>query len=966
MKPERWTEVREILDNVIALPASERPAYLDHACAADAELHREVESLLHAHEDAGSVFLRHPAANLKSALPETARASDRVGRRIGAYQIVEEIGHGGMGEVYRAVRADGQFDQQGAIKFVRIGLDTPTLVERFRQERQILATLDHPNIGRLYDGGTTEDGIPYLVMEMIAGTPIDQYCDQHNLGVAARLQLFLQVCAAVQYAHQHLVIHRDIKPSNILVTTAGVPKLLDFGIAKILDPSAGAETTLLRPMTPEYASPEQICGQPITTAADVYSLGVVLYRLLTGRSPYPESTRTPLEFARLICEVDPPRPSTANLAASNRADSQPPRPAAPAKTREFSAELCRRLKGDLDNIVLKALRKKPERRYPSVEQLAEDVRRHLQGLPVTATPDSVSYRIRKFVRRHRAGVAATALILFAVTGGIISTVREARIAEANRRRAEARFNDVRKLANSLIFEVHDSITDLPGATRARKLILQRALEYLDSLNQESGGEPDLLRELATAYERVGALQGDPLDPNLGDTEGAARSLQKSLGLRESLARSNPKNSKDQVELAVAYLDYSDFQAGVVANIAAGLDYCKKAQVILDRETAADPGNFRIVAQDIRAYTSLGFTQIGNGAVGRVGSVSDGVAALQKALLLDRRAIQLAPTNMKVRGQETVIELLLGDAMLKLGDRPRALDYYHRALDDMNSMNAKATNIRVAMNAVVATGKIADALLIEGKTPEAAGWYAKTEHDTTQLAANDPSNEPVQRLVITSSGQLGHALLETGRTEAGLKYLRKALDRAEAQSSQTPLIRVFQGILYAWLGEASERQGQLAAAAQQYQKSKEILAAVRAAGANDLRTQVFYCSSTDRLAAALLKLGKIAESRKEYEDSRALLEPLSQANPDDMEVLYALAETYTGEGNVSAQLARKAGKHGDRVANWSAASSWFQKSLHTWSQVTNPAWISTSTMEITLPDKVTQRLAQSQALPPGSR
>ena len=310
MNPERWKQVREILDKAIALPPGERPAFLDSSSAGDPELRSEVESLLGSHERAGSVFLQTPAADLKSVLPGPVPQADRVGRRIGVYQIVEEIGRGGMGEVYRAVRADGQFDKKVAIKLVRIGLDTAAVLERFRHERQILASLDHPNIARLYDGGTTEDGVPYLVMELIEGTPIDQYCDEHGLAVRERLLLFTQVCAAVQYAHQRLVIHRDIKPGNILVTAEGVPKLLDFGIAKILDPSAGAETTLLRPMTPEYASPEQIRGDPITTATDVYSLGVVLYRLLTGRSPYPGDTRTPLDLARFICEAEPARPST--------------------------------------------------------------------------------------------------------------------------------------------------------------------------------------------------------------------------------------------------------------------------------------------------------------------------------------------------------------------------------------------------------------------------------------------------------------------------------------------------------------------------------------------------------------------------------------------------------------------------------------------------------------------------------
>jgi eukaryotic-like serine/threonine-protein kinase len=307
MTPERWQQIREVFDRAVSLEAGERPSYLDAACGVDSELRREVESLLCSDREAGTGFLNTPAVDLTRSEPA---AASRVGRRIGAYNILEEIGHGGMGEVYRAGRADGQYEKEVAIKLVRGGYDTAAVLERFRHERQILASLDHPNIARLLDGGTTDEGIPYLVMELIEGTPIDQYCNAQHLTVTDRLRLFLQVCSAVQYAHQRLVIHRDIKPGNILVTQEGVPKLLDFGIAKILDPLSSTETTVAGPMTPEYASPEQIRNEPITTATDVYSLGVVLYKLVTGRSPYPATTRTPHEFARAICELEPERPST--------------------------------------------------------------------------------------------------------------------------------------------------------------------------------------------------------------------------------------------------------------------------------------------------------------------------------------------------------------------------------------------------------------------------------------------------------------------------------------------------------------------------------------------------------------------------------------------------------------------------------------------------------------------------------
>ena len=277
MNAERWQRVKQLLEEAIALAPTERSSFLDRACEGDTQLRREVMSLLSSHEQAGTGFLKDPAIDLNAAIPANARP----GRRIGVYQITEEIGHGGMGEVYRAVRADGQYTKEVAIKLVRSGIDSAFVQQRFRNERQILASLDHPNIARLLDGGTTDDGVPYLVMELIEGERIDTFCDEHKLSITERLRLFRQVCAAVQFAHQRLVIHRDIKPSNILVTKDGTPKLLDFGIAKIFDPTAedGGETTIGRAMTPEYASPEQIRGEPITTASDVYSLGVVLYQL---------------------------------------------------------------------------------------------------------------------------------------------------------------------------------------------------------------------------------------------------------------------------------------------------------------------------------------------------------------------------------------------------------------------------------------------------------------------------------------------------------------------------------------------------------------------------------------------------------------------------------------------------------------------------------------------------------------
>lgn len=960
MNREQWGVVKQLLDQAIALDAIERGSFLDRSCHGDSDLRREIESLLASHEQAATSFLKTPAADLKVAV---APATKREGQSIGVYQILEEIGHGGMGEVYRAIRADGQYTKEVAIKVVRGGYNSRFVLERFLNERQILASLDHLNIARLLDGGTTDDGVPYLVMELIEGEPIDDYCDEHKLSITDRLHLFRQVCAAVQYAHQRLVIHRDLKPSNILVTRDGVPKLLDFGIAKILDPAgASGETTLARPMTPEYASPEQIRGESITTASDVYSLGVVLYHLLTGRSPYPDDTASTHELARAICDTDPGKPSTVvskPRTTHSRGKISLRRAEEISDSREGSlAKLRRRLGGDLDNIALMALRKEPQRRYASVEQFAEDIRRHLVGLPVSATQGSWSYRASKFVTRHKAGVAAAALILLAISAGMAATIHEARIAAANAHRAEKRFNDVRKLANSLMFEIHDSVQDLPGATDARKLIMQRSLEYLDSLATESGNDPTLLGELAAAYGRIGMLQGTAVNPNLGDTKSAMESLGKAIQIRESLVRLNPSDSNDQVELAVAYLDYSDFQRSAAGNMALAYEYGKKAVSILDRE-AASHADARVLSQAARGYENLGIMQVGQGAMGRVGTIAAGIADLQKSLVFTQRAIQSAPSNLKLHGTEAAINAVLGDAQLKLGNRAQALVSYQHALDALKALNAQGNNIRVAANMTVVMQKIGDVLLVDGKYPEATASYATAEQLSRELAKADPHNQQLRQNVVTSTAEHGYSLVQSARTAEGLKYLRQAQETAAA-AAQTPLVRTLQGVIHVWIGEALEHEGKILLASQEYLKSEEMMRTVLTGATDDAHLKVYLSSSTNHVAAALAKLGRLSDARGEYAKALALLEPLYRTNPEDAEIRYALAETYTGEGKIAATLAERSFAGPDKLAAWKGARDWYQKSLDTWSKVSNPSRISFVGFETILPEEVSRRLSECNA------
>ena len=535
----------QILGEAIEREPESRDGWVDTVCAGDEALRADVTRLL-ARQKQAEQFLE------ESPLAAVAESNGRsmIGERIGLYKIIREIGRGGMGAVYLAERDDAHFTRRVALKLIKRGMDTDFVVQRFRNERQILASLDHPNIAGLIDGGATEADLPYFIMEYVEGQPINKYANANKLSTAERLKLFRTVCSAVQYAHQNLVIHRDLKPSNILVTKDGEPKLLDFGIAKLLKADGGAETeltaTAVRVMTPEYASPEQIKGERITTSSDVYSLGVLLYELLTGQRPYRVKSRQPEEVAKAICEQEPERPSAAVRMTAFRVPTSvgsSGRDKSPAEVGTLNTRNLKLLRGDLDNIVLKALRKEPQRRYASVDQFSEDIRRHLEGLPVTARKATLSYRASKFVQRNKIGVAAAVLILLTLGGGIVATTIEAR-------RANRRFNDVRRLAHSVLFDYHDQIATLPGSTKVRERLVKDSLGYLDNLSQEVGTDRPLMRELAAAYEKVAAVQGGVAmsghgtllsSSNLGDMPGALESLRKAIAIRERVFAMEPNN-----------------------------------------------------------------------------------------------------------------------------------------------------------------------------------------------------------------------------------------------------------------------------------------------------------------------------------------------------------------------------------------------------------------------------------------
>lgn len=803
MTPELWQTVKEVLHGALELPPADRSAYLEQACGGDAGLRAEVESLLQSYGEAGE-FIDSPALGTPLAIDESAEAA--VGTVVGAYRVTGIIGEGGMGTVYRAVRADDEFRTEVAIKVLRRGMEMQHVVERFRNERQILAGLNHPYIAKLFDGGTTADGRPYFVMELIVGKPLDEYCDEHRLSTPERLRLFQKICSAVLYAHQNLIVHRDLKPSNILVTGEGAPKLLDFGIAKILGPEAAAELptmTIMRMMTPEYASPEQIRGDPITTATDVYSLGVVLYEILTGHRPYRLRTRQPHELAHAICELDPEKPSNiidavVEVTVCGKKITLTPEWVSGARDGR-PEKLRRRLQGDLDNIVLMAMKKDPQRRYASAGHLAADLERHLTGKPVNARQDTLAYRAGKFFQRHKAPVVIAALGILALIGGTVATAWEAHVARIERARAERRFNDVRRVANSFLFEIHDAIRDLPGSTPARELIVRRGLEFLDGLARESKNNLSLQRELAAGYERVGDVQGQSRQASLGDTKGAMASYRKALAMRESLAAADPNDltarrelvpnygklsdlfwstgdlksamefsrrgltiseslasaptatKLDRQRLATNYLDYGYKQAIVEGDLAGGLENCRKSLRMFEELTAADPNRL------LRRIQALGCDRVAEILEANPKTLPEALAMRHTGLTLKKELLAADPVNTDLRRLVAYSGLEIGGLRAKLGDSAAALQEIQAAMATLEALaTADPKNVQYQQDKGLGHLDVATVMLQMGDWRGATAEFQRALDALEHLTPAGPPNMQARFQIADARLGLGKA------------------------------------------------------------------------------------------------------------------------------------------------------------------------------------------------------------------
>jgi len=505
----RSERLEELFHALSELDAAGRKEFLEANCSADPVLRDALEKLLNA-DQSTTASLNTPALQMEAR--DLALGGDLPLDRVGPYRILSRLGSGGMGIVYLADRDDGQFRMKVAVKMVACAFQDESIAIRFLHERQILANLDHPNITRLLDGGVAASGSAYLVMEYVDGIPIHEYADAHRLSVRDRIALFLQVSAAVAYAHRNLIVHRDLKPGNILVTNTGVPKLLDFGIAKLLDDAAPTQATGATIMTPGYASPEQLRGEPVTTATDVYSLGMVLYELLIGARPFRDSDRE-----RAWHEITPIRP--ASLAT----------PAAAVQRSATPEALRQMLEGDLTTVLAKALSYNVTNRYSSVDRFADDLERHLADRPILARPQTLLYRARKFIARNRFSAAIALLAIVSIIVGAATAIFQKRV-------AERRFGEVRQLAHYVLFDLYDGVGELGGSTQVRAQMAQRATSYLNTLAGEVRGDTGLRLELADGYRRLGDIQGNVFGNSLGDTKSALESYARGLSLLDRGSR----------------------------------------------------------------------------------------------------------------------------------------------------------------------------------------------------------------------------------------------------------------------------------------------------------------------------------------------------------------------------------------------------------------------------------------------
>jgi non-specific serine/threonine protein kinase/serine/threonine-protein kinase len=755
MTRDEWAQLEALFDEARQRTGSERAALLDRSSIGP-ETRRLLEQMLDSY-DTDPDFLEgdsDPAGAVTTAVNDAL-----VGQRLGAYRIVRPVGRGGMGVVYEAVRDDDEFARRVAIKVLPTWGAT-ALASRFRLERRLLGSLDHPGIARLIDSGTAPNHGLYFVMEFVDGAPIDEWARTHGLDVDARVALLVRVADAVADAHRHLVVHRDLKPANILVQSDGQPKLLDFGIATLLS-EEGAESASLtrtaeRRFTPEFASPEQIRGEPVTTATDVYGLGALLYLLLAGRRPHDLRLLSPLEAMRLVCEVDPPAPSAV----------------APATDAP-------RVRGALDAVVQKALRKAPRERYTTVAELAADLRAWQAGLPVSAAPDSLVQQVRRVVRRHAVGVAASAAVLVALLVGGGVAIWQARVAERERARADARFNDVRKLANAVVGPLYDEISKVPGSTEARRALVKEALAYLDGLESQAVDDVTLKGELAEAYQKIGDVQGNPYVSNLGDVEGAKASFAKLMRLRLAVAAARPNDERARLGLASAHARNGDM-ARAEGRREDALDHFTRARTLVE----ATPGESleRQLATS-RVNRGLGVT------LSALGRPADALRHLETALAQFARPPLQSATSDEARREHATALVNMSGTLVDHGRSDDAVPYGRQALALAREILSTTSDRLRAYRLVYSSATtLCNALERLGHIDECLPVWSEGLDAIRTLASADPKDVRLRWDVATAYQGLAVLQAKKDRLDEAAASMKASLEAWTAAYETNPGVR----------------------------------------------------------------------------------------------------------------------------------------------------------------------------------
>jgi serine/threonine protein kinase/tetratricopeptide (TPR) repeat protein len=841
-----WGRLNDLFERALLLAPAERRGFAAAECGSDLDLRDELLAMLAAEQAVERRGFMKDAV-FSGGASALAFDDETLPEQIGDYRIISELGRGGMGIVYLAEHAE--LKQKVAVKVIKRGMDTDEVLRRFKVERQVMAALQHPNIARLLNGGTTDDGRPYFVMEYVEGVPVTKYCDDHRLTIDERLRLFCKVCSAVSFAHKNLIIHRDIKPSNILVGTDGEPKLLDFGISKILsDEVVGvtlAETAMgMRMMTPEYASPEQVAGSSITTASDVYSLGVLLYELLSGHRPIEFAGCSRAEISKFIAESEPDAPSTAAIRPAETG-----RELTPETLAEFRGDrperLRRRLSGDLDNIVLMSLRKEPERRYGSVMQFAEDIERHLTGMPVMARPASFGYLASKFIERHRPQAAAAAGIVAAVLLGFGVALWQWNIAAAERDRANERFNQVRQLSNSLISGWDEGLDEAQVSHEARARLIAISSEFLDNLADQTQ-DPELRAELAEAYLKLGhELAYQSIDPAR-----ALESFASAESIARQISRDAPENTRFRDLLIRALFKQDEFFGD--ADLAMSLENRRERLALREQNLSLAPDD----EPTVRWYAAA-LADVANGML-ELGNDRGAREYFLRSIDAYRQRIQLLQAGNSDP-----------DAPAKIASSYVTIaDHYADRLGDIASAEA-------AINEAV---KVAERRL-------------ETEFSAGRNAISAVAVRFLQGAVLERSGDL---------RSAELAYARSAeLSREQLNKGSSAFFARKEYDAYLSMAELSAERGDRSEALGLIERSRESRKKWVAADANRKHARSRHSGAVHSIIVGklLLSVGEAAAARRELSDAASTLTALAaDARSRNLKMLRMLAGVYMTIGD----------------------------------------------------------------------